>query len=319
MKEIICVDLGGTKTRCAVFDVSSSIPREVTIIPTPRHKMGEEVLDNILKSIRVHFKGVNTTVAIVMGAPGPLDVENGIVIDAPLFQNFRNIPLLDIIRTEFNVHTFVQNDANLAALGEYKYGAGVGSNTMIYITVSTGIGGGIVINDQLLTGSRGFASEPGHICIYPEGNLCGCGRRGCLEAYASGSAIESDAYRIVNQGVETDLLSVFNEKGKISVEDVVKHAQAGDEIAISILKDAGNYIGLGLSSMVNILNPDKIIIGGGVSNAGDLLLDAIKKTIANQALFPLSDQVAISKWAIGDEAGLRGAYAYGLQRLENEI
>jgi glucokinase len=319
MKEMVCVDLGGTKTRCAVFDISSPVPKDVTILPTPRHETGRDVLLNILNGIRVHFKSSAVTSSIVVGGPGPLDIEKGIVIDAPLFQNFRNVPLLQTIQNEFNVPTFVQNDANLAALGEYMYGAGAGSRTMIYITVSTGVGGGIVVNDQLLTGSRGFAAEPGHICIHPGGNLCGCGRRGCLESYASGSAIESEAYRVVHQGVKTKLLSIFNEKGKIRVEDIVKLAKSGDDVAKSIILTAGNYLGLGLASLVNIFNPDRIVIGGGVSNAGKLLLDAIKDTIKSQALFPMSNQVTVSRWAIGEEAGLRGAYAYGLQRLGKQI
>jgi glucokinase len=319
MKEIICVDLGGTKTRCGIFDIASSIPKHVSIVATPRHKTGEDVLTKILDGIRTYFEGTDVTAAIVVGAPGPLDIEKGIVIDAPLFQNFHNVPILSTIQDEFKVPTFVQNDANLAALGEYKYGAGAGSTTMIYLTVSTGVGGGIVINDQLLTGSRGFAAEPGHICIYPNGNLCGCGHRGCLEAYASGSAIESEAYRVVHQGVKTELLSVFNEKGKIQVEDIVRLANSGDSVSKNILIAAGSYIGIGLSSLVNVFNPDKIVLGGGVSNAGKLLLDPIKDKIATQALFPMSEQVTVSSWVIGDEAGLRGAYAYGLQQLGNEL
>jgi len=318
MNEIICVDLGGTKTRCGVFDISSSVPKSVNILPTPRHKSGKDVLDNILNGINSLYKK-KVTIAIIVGGPGPLDVQKGIVIDAPLFQNFRNVPLAGKIQSKFKVPTFLQNDSNLAAFGEYNFGAGVDSNTMIYITVSTGVGGGIVMKGQLLTGARGFAGEVGHICIHPDGNLCGCGRKGCLEAYASGSAIESEAYRVVHQGVKTELLAVFTQKGQIRVEDIVKLALSGDAISKNILETAGKTIGLGLSSLVNIFNPDKIVIGGGVSNAGKLLLNPIREKILSQAMFPLSEHVIVSPWAIGDEAGLRGAFAYGMRQLGHDI
>ncbi len=313
---IVCVDLGGTKTRAALFDLQEHTILRKVIRPTPKRKPGQRVLQSIRRAIQDLIQDVSGQVqAIVVGSPGPLDIARGLVLHAPLFQDAQDIPISSPIRQSFGVKTWVQNDANLAALGEYAYGAGRGSTVMIYMGVGTGIGGGIVINGQLLTGSKGFAGELGHICLEPDGLLCGCGRHGCLEAYASGKAIEGEGYRVVHQGVATRLQQVLNTGGVIRVEDIVLLATDGDMVAQSILQGAAKTLGIGLASLVTIFNPDCIVIGGGVSNAGPEFLDTIRRHMIAQAMFPMCEQVELVRCQLGDEAGLYGAFSYGRQML----
>jgi len=313
---IICADLGGTKTRGALFELGTKVPNKKCIFLTPRHETGSLVLENLSSVIKEVWPITGNVKAIVIGAPGPLDVNRGVVIDAPLFQDLHDAPVLDFVEKKFKIPTFVQNDANLAALGEFAYGAGIGSKVLIYMTISTGVGGGIVINDELFLGSEGFGGELGHICAYPDGFLCGCGHHGCLEAHASGSALESEAYRIVHQGIATSLLQSFTEKGVIRVEDIASAALQGDDVSKELINKAAKTIGIVLSSLVNIFNPDCIVLGGGVSNVGPMLIDVIKQEIANRAMYPMCQQVKVVGWKLGDDAGLYGAYYYAKKVID---
>jgi glucokinase len=313
---IICVDLGGSRVRTALFDIQESTIQRKLVSPTPKREPGQSVVRSINQAIHELVQDVSGQIqAIVVGSPGPLDIAKGVVIRAPLFQEAQDIPISNEIAKSFGVKTWVQNDANLAALGEYTYGAGRGSTVMVYMGIGTGIGGGIVIDGQLLTGSKGYAGEIGHICVEPDGLYCGCGRRGCLEAYGSGRAIEAEAYRVVHQGVVTGLQQVLNTEGRIRVEDVVLQASEGDKVAQSILQRAAKTLGIGLASLVTIFNPDCVVIGGGVSNAGSEFLDTIRRHMTAQAMFPMCDQVELVRCQLGDEAGLYGGLAYGRQML----
>lgn len=313
---LVCVDLGGTKTRAALFDLRESRIIRKVVRPTPTDEPGQSVLKNIHEAIEEVVQERAAEVrAIVIGSPGPLDTATGTVIHAPLFQDTQDIPIASEVGRSFGVTTWVQNDANLAALGEYAYGAGRNTEVMLYVGIGTGIGGGVVIGGQILTGSKGFAGEIGHICVQPGGLLCGCGRRGCLEAYASGKAMEAEAYRAVHQGVVTGLLAVLQSAGSIRVEDIFRLAADGDRVASEIVESAAKSAGTVLGSLVNLFNPDRIVIGGGVSNAGVEFLDMIRQAMTGQAMFPMCEQVTLVRSQLGDEAGLYGAFRYGQQRL----
>src|SRR5581483_5952758 len=172
---------------------------------------------------------------------------------------------------------------------------------------------------QLLTGSQGYAGEIGHICVEPDGRFCGCGRRGCLEAYASGRAIEAEAYRVVHQRVVTRLKQVLDTAGQIRVQDLVLLASEGDSVAQAILQSAAKFLGIGLASVVNLLNPDCVVVGGGVSNAGAEFIAAIRRQMIAQAVFPMSEQVELVRCELGDEAGLYGGCGYGRQMLGIQV
>jgi glucokinase len=198
------------------------------------------------------------------------------------------------------------NDANLAALGEWKYGAGKGHHHLIYLTISTGIGGGVIINDQLLLGSVGLAGEMGHITVLLDGPLCGCGQRGHLEAVASGTAI----VRWVEDELFQGAVSILPADQPISGAMITQSARKGDRLAIAALARAGSFIGQALANFVHIFNPSIIVFGGGVSQAGRFLLDPIRKTLEEQCLIPeYYNKLILTPSALGDEAGLMGALA----------
>ncbi len=313
---IIGVDFGGTRMRAALFDVSSETPVQVEVLPTPRNQSGEAILEQLCRVVKSVFPTDSGNARlIVIGCPGPLDVERGTILRAPLFPGMRNVPIRHHVQEALGMTVHVSNDANLAALGEYAFGGGRGSSDMIYLGVGTGIGGGIVLRGQVFSGHAGFAGEIGHICLYPEGLLCGCGRRGCLEAYASGTAIESEARRAVYQGADTQLAELLEEKGFIEAEDVVRFADEGDPLAATIIRNAGRDLGIALASLVNVLNPDRIVVGGGVQQGPGILLQELRRQVRARAMLPMCEQVVVRASELGDRAGLLGAFYLGTQEL----
>jgi glucokinase len=215
-----------------------------------------------------------------------------------------NIPLRQIIQEKFSVPVAVGNDANLAALGEWRFGAGQGHRNMIYFTISTGIGGGIIIENRLLLGQIGLAAEVGHITVDPEGPLCGCGQRGHLEAIASGPAITRWVVEKIAAGEESSLKEVR----RISAKDVAKAASQGDLLAISAFERAGFWFGRTLADFLHLFNPSAVILGGGVSQSGNLIIKPIKDSLKKHALSPKYYEHLVIKTAqFGDDAGLTGA------------
>jgi glucokinase len=246
---------------------------------------------------------------IVVASPGPLNPETGVIYASPNIPGWENFPIGPELEKRFGVHTKLGNDANLAALGEWRFGAGQGHHHVLYLTISTGIGGGVISEDHLLLGSRGLATELGHIQVLPDGPLCGCGQRGHLEALAAGPAIA----RYVHEQIEAGASSVLHGKHKITAKEVSIAASEGDALSIQALERAGTYIGQALASYVHMFNPSVVIFGGGVSFSGSFLLDpvraALKAHVMDQSY--LTDLVIVNA-ALGDDAGLMGALALGL-------
>jgi len=246
---------------------------------------------------------------IGIGAPGPVDPRAGLVVDPPNLPGWRDVPLRQIMADAFGLPVHLGNDANLAALAEHAYGAGVGVDDLVYVTLSTGIGGGIIAGGQLLLGTRGLAGEIGHQVLVDDGPLCGCGKRGHMEALASGPAIARMAREEVAQGRGHHLLRLA--RGAIEAIDarlVAQAAREGDPTAQEIIRRAATYVGIGLANVCNMLNPEMIILGGGVSQIGDLLFDTVRKTVAQRAMLG-NRQVRIVPAALGDDVVLLGAVA----------
>jgi glucokinase len=210
------------------------------------------------------------------------------------------------LEEKIDAPVLIGNDANLAALGEWRFGAGVGFHNLIYLTISTGIGAGVIMDDRLILGEHGLAAELGHVTVVPEGPLCGCGQRGHLEAVASGTAIARYVAEKLALGYPSSLASLTNPTAK----DVSIAAEKGDELAIRALHHAGTYIGYALADFLHMLNPAIVILGGGVSRAGALLIEPLKaalpERIMNRAYV---DNLIITTCALGDNAGLMGALA----------
>ena len=268
------------------------------------------VFENLVGLIRSVWPENADVAAISVACAGPLDPRTGYIIDAPNIPGWKDFPLGDKLREIFPIPILIGNDANLAAVGEWKFGSGVGHSDLIYLTVSTGIGGGIISNNILLEGTNGLAAELGHITVQPEGAICPCGKKGHLEAVSSGLAIVNYVRQMVLAGKE----SVLNIEKKFSAYDVALAANKGDELAANAYNIAGFYLGQALASLIHIFNPSIIILGGGVANSGSLIFDPIMKKIRSDIMDPIYLQnLEIVPAKLGDEAGLVGALVVARQ------
>ncbi|MBP7211432.1 ROK family protein [bacterium] len=305
----IGVDVGGTNVKIALVDTQGKITYSNSI-PT-RAEMGYEyTVNNIIQAIKDLMTETKTSKETIegigFGFPGQIDYKKGTVINLPNIPGWVNVPISKIIEKEFEIPTRVDNDVRCAALGELNYGAGKGCENLICITVGTGIGSGIILNGKLVRGASNAAGEIGHIKLQmKDGPLCGCGDTGCLEAFASGPAIVAMAEDYIKGGKSTKYRELANPD--ISSYIVSEAAKQGDAVAKRIFTIIGEYIGIGLTSVVNLLNPEKIIIGGGVSAAGDILFNPIIETVKKRAMAIQGDTVDIIPAQLGNTAGVIGA------------
>jgi len=307
---VIGVDLGGTKIYTALAGSKGDILAEIKIF-TQASYGPEHVIRRIVRSVeQVQLKaGIRGKVnALGIGAPGPLDPVRGIVYRAPNL-GWHDIPLKKILEDKTQMPVAIDNDANLAALGEHVFGAGRGVEDMVYVTVSTGIGGGLILGGKLYYGSAFIAGEIGHMTIEPNGPKCRCGNKGCLEALASGTAMSRLAGELVEQGRGLGILKIAGEKNKISSEIIAMAAASGDQEALDILALAGKYLGIGLANIINLLNPALILLGGGAIQAGEPLWQAMEGELGKRALPAAHRQAEIIHAALGQRSGLMGAIA----------
>lgn len=306
-KNRIGIDVGGTNVKIALVDDKGSILYSNSV-PT-RAEMGYEyTVNNIKQAIRDLMSETKVTniEGIGFDFPGQIDYKNGIVRLAPNIPGWVNVPIAQIIEDEFKIPTRIDNDVHCAALGELNFGAGKGCENFICMTVGTGIGSGIVINGKLVRGASNAAGELGHIKLQMhDGPLCGCGDYACLEAFASGPSIVKMAEEYIMGGKSTKFRELANPD--ITPYIVSEAAKLGDPVAKQIFNKMGEYIGFGLTSVVNLLNPEKIIIGGGVADAGDILLNPIRETIKKRAMVVAGSAVEVVPAELGNTAGVIGA------------
>ncbi len=310
MKNRIGIDVGGTNVKIALVDDRGKIIYSNSV-PT-RAEMGYEyTVNNIKQAIYDLMKETKLTTkdieGIGFGFPGQVDYKAGIVRNAPNIPGWVEVPIAKLIEDEFKIPTRVDNDVRCAALGELNYGAGKGCENLICITVGTGIGSGLIINGKLVRGATNAAGEIGHIKLQiHDGPICGCGDTGCLEAFASGPSIVAMAEDYIRGGKSTKFREMAS-GGEISPYIVCEAAKAGDPVAKRIFTIMGEYIGIGLASVVNLLNPEKIIVGGGVADAGDLLLDPLRETLKKRAMKIAGAAVEVVPAQLGNTAGVIGA------------
>ena len=311
MTKRIGIDVGGTNVKIALVDGEGKIIYSNSV-PTYAQMGYEYTVNNIKQAIRDLMKETNTDAKEIEGIgfdfPGQVDYKTGVVKLAPNIPGWVNVPIAQMIEEEFNIPTRIDNDVRCAALGELKFGAGKGCENFVCITVGTGIGSGLVINGQLVRGAANAAGEIGHIKLQMNGGpICGCGDTGCLEAFASGPSIVAMAQEYLKGGKSTKFREMAGADGEITPYIVAKAAEAGDPVAKRIFEIVGTYIGMGLVSVINLLNPEKVIIGGGVAAAGDLLLAPIRKTIKERAMVVAGNSVEIVPAELGNSAGVIGA------------
>jgi glucokinase len=306
MSIIIAVDIGGTQIRAAAYRRGSLEPLEMRRMPTRGEGAAFDRMCTLIQSIWPEHSTVDM---IVVALPGPLDAEAGIIFSAPNIPGWDNFPIGPELEKRFGIRAKIGNDANLAALGEWRFGAGQGHHHLLYLTISTGIGGGVICDDRLLLGARGLAGEVGHITVLPDGPLCGCGQRGHLEALASGPAIS----RYVQEQLANGAESTLKDKHKLTAKDISEAASKGDSLAIHALERAGTHLGLALATFVHIFNPSVVIFGGGVSFSGKFLLDPVKASLEKHVMDKsYLNNLLITNAKLGDNAGLMGALALGL-------
>ncbi len=306
------VDLGGTKIFSLVTGPDGREAGSDTR-PTLAAEGPSTVLARIIDSVRASLAAAGATEAdlasVGVAAPGPVDQARGLVTNPPNLPGWDAVPVTQILREALRVPVALENDANAAALGEHIYGAGRGFRNMIFITVSSGVGGGIIVDGRLYWGATGSAGEIGHMVLMEDGPICGCGQRGCLEALASGTAIAARAAALVAAGESAALARLARASSSLSAKDVGSAATEGDAVARRIIEEAGHYLGLGLVNLVHVFNPHGIVIGGGVSRMGDLLLDPAREVVRRRC-FPLSQEgLQIVGGALGHRAGALGAIA----------
>ncbi|MCR1934023.1 ROK family protein [Clostridium tepidum] len=312
-KYVVGVDLGGTKIYTALVDLDGNIIKEKKV-ETEASKGENDVLYKIINTIDKVIAGVKLEEikAIGIGSPGPLDAKEGIIISSSNLP-FKNFSLVDPIKNKYNVPTYLDNDANVATLGEFMFGEGKGTENMIYVTASTGIGAGAIINGRIYRGNTGNALEIGHTTIMKDGPMCGCGNRGCAESLGSGTAIMKRAKEFCKNNVQTSL----EKYDDLTAKEVFKEAEEGDKISKEVLEFCLSYLGITVANIINTFDPEMVIIGGGVINGGPVVFDAINIEVKNRCWKAITDNCKIKKAKLGGKAGVLGAAALAITESKN--
>lgn len=299
MKRVIGIDIGGTNIRAAVVNQDGEILSRTKVKSKARD--GIEFLLSNLNEVINGFSDFQAD-CIGIGIPGIIDQKNGILTQAPNITGVKNFPLIREIKHLTSLQNIIiENDANAAALGEFWKGAGSESGSLLMLTLGTGLGGGIVLNGELWRGEDGMAGEIGHIIIDPSGPLCNCGNNGCFESYVSAEAVRrivsnNEALKNYTAGIHPDDIP----------EKIMLLAKEGNNESEKIWKEIGMYLGIGIASLINLLNVDSVIIGGGLSNAWDYFEKSMLSEIQKRALIGPRDRLTIYPAALGDDAGILG-------------
>ncbi|MGI5823605.1 MAG: ROK family protein [Dethiobacteria bacterium] len=318
MQYLLGVDLGGTNIQVALAKKGGKILRSQQF-PTGAAAGRENVWHNLLAGLgtvleqglvpRERLAGVGVCTA------GFFDYYSRTIISSPNLPGWEGFPLEKELERELARPVLVENDANAAAFGEFIFGAGKGKRNMVNITLGTGIGGGIIIDGDLYRGSGGFAGEIGHLPILPGGPLCGCGRRGCLECLASGSAIAREGRAVITGEARTILREMVGDQEELTAYHVFKAAKQGDTEAAGIVTRAACYLGQALAAVVNLLNPEIITLGGGMAAAGEIIFNPVRRHLKEMSIQPAGEMVELLPAVLGAEAGIRGILALLEQSL----
>lgn len=328
--KLLGIDLGGTKILGVLANEHGKVLDE-RLEPTLAHEGLEAVVERLVGVIR-GLTPEGDVDAIGVDVPAPVDTNEGVLYAPPNLPGWseKGVPLVQVLKKKLGwgerVPMFLINDANASALAEYRFGAGraaVGGRKvlhMIFLTVSTGVGGGVIVDGKLLLGSNGFAGELGHVVIDADGYRCNCGNAGCLEAMASGTALGREAATIVAGQRETRIAELAGgDPANVTAKMVVEAAQAGDPVALELMEREARLLGAGVGSFVNTFNPQLIAIGGGVSHAGDLLFKPLRAEVKKRVMAPFRDTYEIVPALLGDKSAALGSVAAAHELCVNVI
>ena len=304
---VVGIDIGGTKLATVVADKDGNILQKVRR-PTESEKGPHHAVQLLLEMVGevLYLAGLKreNISGIGVSCGGPLDTKTGIIYSPPNLPGWDALPLKEIIESEFHIPTVIENDANAGALAEARFGGGRGYDYVLYMTMSTGIGGGIVAHGKIYHGTNDSAGEVGHQILLPDGPLCGCGKYGCLEALCSGPSIARRAQEAVIDQPHTKILALVDRQiDRVRSEHVLQAARDGDALAIALVEETAYYMGWGIANLVNILNPQIVLLGTIAVAAGDLLLDPIRRTVAEMAMQRPLEAVKIMPAELGDSIG----------------
>ncbi|BCB04810.1 glucokinase [Bacillus sp. KH172YL63] len=309
---MVGVDLGGTTTKIAFLSKYGELLHKWEI-PTDTSDNGKNIIVDIAKAIDKKLEELDLTkeklAGIGMGAPGPVDMAKGIIYEAVNLGWDKNTPLKDLLEMETGLYAVIDNDANCAALGEMWKGAGDGAKDLVCVTLGTGVGGGVITNGEVVHGVKGAGGEIGHITVVPEGGFqCNCGKTGCLETVASATGVVRLANQKLDATTDASVLRDMREgQGMISAKDIFDAGREEDALALEVIDQLAFYLGLSLANLGNGLNPEKIVIGGGVSKAGDILLDPVKKYFEKFSFPTVRTSTNLGIATLGNDAGVIGA------------
>jgi glucokinase len=311
MRTIVGIDLGGTNIVCGCVAEDGSTIHGVVSVPTGAEQGPDAVVQRIITAAKQSIADSRATVPGLevigagVGAPGPLDTRTGVVLLTPNL-GWVNMPLRQRLESGLGLRTALDNDANCAVLGEWWRGAARGTRIAVGLTIGTGIGGGIIIDGRLYHGASDIAGEVGHMTIDANGRRCKCGNYGCIEAYASGPNIALRAVEALESGAESSLPSyVGGDLSKITAQTVYQAAQAGDELGLEVVHDTAKFLGAAVAGLINIFNPEAIVIVGGVTLAGESLFTPLRREVSRRAFKPA---VKVCRIVPGELTGVAGVY-----------
>jgi glucokinase len=312
------LDVGGTTMKAGVVD-DTGFPLASVSLPTEAYRGQELGLERMCESIRQAIAAANVQLeqiaAIGVATPGTMDIPAGVILDPPNLKPWRNVPVREHIQRVFGLPTAFQNDANAAAFGEFWAGAGKEARSMVLFTLGTGVGGGIILGDTIVQGEHSHGAEIGHIKIeMTNPRQCGCGRWGCLEAYASATAVVKRALEaLAEPGVRSKLSLCLNREAGLTARDVFDTASAGDPLAEKLVEDTAYYLAVGAVNMMHIIDPDTIVFAGGMVAAGEEFLQRIRHHIHNLAFPVPAEKTQVCYARLGSDAGFIGAAGCGRQ------
>ena len=309
------IDIGGTKISIALAHADGDIVAKQRF-ETQVESGPSAVLDRVSAAIDgMIIKGGFSLEAIGVGSPAPIDIRKGLIMSPSNLRGWSEFPIVDLLKERFRVPVQLENDANAAALGEYIYGAGRGHKSLFYITVSTGVGGGVIINGELYHGVATAAGEIGHTIVQPDGTVCNCGSIGCLETICSGLHI---ARRVRERlaGGETSLISdMVTNTDEITARVVVDAVRQGDVLASSVWDETCHYLSIGIANAISLLAPEVVIVGGGVAAAGELLFEQLRARVPGFVSMVPSSEIRIVPAALGVDSGVYGAVSIACRLL----